>query len=351
MTHFSVVLAVLFASGCSSKFDNNPEEPATKSKFDKMTPYEINGKWYYPKKEPVGTKFKGIASWYGEDYHGKKTANGEIFNMYAKTAAHKTLPMNTMLFVKNVDNGKSTIIRVNDRGPFVDGREIDLSKKSASEIDLVNKGSVESEIIILGYDGLIDDDILRKAQLNNDNKTTNNNNNSSKNNDEKNGIVSNGFDGLGIIDETDNQIDGKISNVVVVPRDEEIEIIDGVGSKYNNNEEDYIPISKQNSKNVSQNNYAYNSKTTTSSKKSNNSSSGKKYYAQILSSSNPDGIIKFIAENERKLPSHLKFIKKEEGGKIKVWIDGFRDEREAREFVKNKEYFDSAFLVIRAGKE
>jgi rare lipoprotein A len=358
ISHISIALTLIFASGCSNKFDeNNREEPVIKSKFDKMTPYEINGKWYYPKKEPLGSKFKGIASWYGEDYHGKKTANGEVFNMYSKTAAHKTLPMNTMLFVKNIDNSKSTIVRVNDRGPFVDGREIDLSKKSASEIELVKSGSVEAEITVLGYDGLIDDDILRKAQMNSDSHTTNTNNSKTKKNqeDDDSGIISNSFDGLGIIDDSEKTT-GKVSNVIVSPRnDEEIEILDA-GSRVRYDQEDFIPVSnsknnKKTSKKQPQTSNQYYASKTNRPKTSDNSltgtGGGKQYYIQVVTSSNPDGITKFIAENERKLPSHLRFIRKEDGGKIKVWVEGFENIQEARDFKDKKEYFPDGMLVIR----
>jgi hypothetical protein len=82
-----------------------------------MRPYNVFGIRYYPFVANVGDQFDGIASWYGPDFHAKKTSNGEIYNMYAMTAAHKTLPMNTVVRVDNLDNGRSTIVRINDRGP------------------------------------------------------------------------------------------------------------------------------------------------------------------------------------------------------------------------------------------
>ena len=94
---------------------------------------------YYPKVEAMGAELRGIASWYGPNFHAKKTSNGEIYNMYAMTAAHKTLPMNTMVRVDNLENGRSAIVRINDRGPFVAGRIIDLSNKAAHKIDMVKK--------------------------------------------------------------------------------------------------------------------------------------------------------------------------------------------------------------------
>ena len=92
----------------------------------------------------------GNASWYGKKFHGRKTSNGETYNMYAKTAAHKTLPMNTVLLVRNLDNGRETVVRVNDRGPFVRGRIIDLSYKAANDVDMVKSGVARTEIIAMG---------------------------------------------------------------------------------------------------------------------------------------------------------------------------------------------------------
>ena len=98
------------------KINNSPEmHRAT------MKPYSVFGVKYYPEIAKIGDKFDGIASWYGPDFHSKKTSNGEIYNMYDMTAAHKTLPMNTVVRVDNLENGKSTIVRINDRGPFVAG--------------------------------------------------------------------------------------------------------------------------------------------------------------------------------------------------------------------------------------
>ncbi|WP_306458745.1 septal ring lytic transglycosylase RlpA family protein [Aliarcobacter vitoriensis] len=122
-----------------------------------MRPYDVFGVRYYPFVANVGDVFDGIASWYGPDFHSKKTSNGEIYNMYAMTAAHKTLPMNTVVRVDNLDNGRSTIVRINDRGPFVAGRIIDLSNKAAHEIDMIRKGTAKVKVTVLGYNGLVDD--------------------------------------------------------------------------------------------------------------------------------------------------------------------------------------------------
>ena len=91
----------------------------------------------------------GIASWYGDDYHGKPTANGEIYDMEALTAAHKTLPFNSLVRVVNRDNGKTVTVRINDRGPFVEGRLIDLSRKAAREIGIITVGLARVDLYVV----------------------------------------------------------------------------------------------------------------------------------------------------------------------------------------------------------
>ncbi|WP_281270395.1 septal ring lytic transglycosylase RlpA family protein [Helicobacter anseris] len=120
-----------------------------------MRPYKIAGKWYYPSRVDIGDIFDGIASWYGPNFHDKKTSNGEVYNMYAHTAASKTLPMNTIVKVYNKENGKITIVRINDRGPFVDGRIIDLSNVAAHDIGMVDKGTTQVRIEVIGFGGLV----------------------------------------------------------------------------------------------------------------------------------------------------------------------------------------------------
>lgn len=95
----------------------------------------------------------GTASWYGKDFHGRPTASGEIYNMYGMTAAHKTLPLGTALDVTNLDNGRQTKVIVNDRGPFVAGRIIDLSYSAAKELDMVGPGIARVSIKVTGRDG------------------------------------------------------------------------------------------------------------------------------------------------------------------------------------------------------
>jgi len=113
-------------------------------------PYQINGKWYQPKKSARDFRERGMASWYGREFHGQKTANGETYDMYAMTGAHKTLPLGTYVSVHNLRNKKKVVIRINDRGPFVRGRIIDLSYEAAKQIGLVGPGTAPVEIVALG---------------------------------------------------------------------------------------------------------------------------------------------------------------------------------------------------------
>jgi rare lipoprotein A len=129
--------------GKQQKKKKRKKRPAT------QRPYVIKGETYHPIPSAEGYEETGFASWYGDPFHGRKTANGETYDMYGVTAAHKTLPMNTMLLVKNMVNGKTTTVRVNDRGPFVDGRIIDLSYTTAQELGVVHHGTEKVQIIAL----------------------------------------------------------------------------------------------------------------------------------------------------------------------------------------------------------
>jgi len=111
-------------------------------------PYQVNGIWYTPEVD-YGYDETGIASWYGADFHGKLTANGETYDMNEVTAAHKTLPMPSLARVTNLENGRSLIVRINDRGPFVAGRIIDLSRRSAQLLGLEGKGTGRVRVQIL----------------------------------------------------------------------------------------------------------------------------------------------------------------------------------------------------------
>ena len=142
-----MILLTLFLNGL---FFATQLPAAQIRKTGTQRPYVINNRKYYPLPSSEGFVEQGIASWYGKDFHGRATSNGETYNMYDITAAHKLLPMHTMLLVQNLDNGRQTIVRVNDRGPFVQGRIIDLSYGSAKKVGLVNAGTARVKITALG---------------------------------------------------------------------------------------------------------------------------------------------------------------------------------------------------------
>jgi len=139
------ILVIFFVAACAT----SPRAPAPRDgelpqgdqggaqKVGK--PYKIAGRWYYPKEEPYYDEI-GLASWYGRKFHGKQTANGETYNMNALTAAHKTLPMPSFVKVTNLSNGRSITLRVNDRGPFVDDRVIDVSRRGAQLLGFQKQG-------------------------------------------------------------------------------------------------------------------------------------------------------------------------------------------------------------------
>ncbi len=113
-------------------------------------PYYIDGVQYVPENQPRNYTQRGIASWYGKKFHGRKTASGEIYNMYAMTAAHKTLPLQTWVKVLNLRNKKEIVVRINDRGPFVRGRVIDLTFTGAKKLGMVKQGTAPVKVIVLG---------------------------------------------------------------------------------------------------------------------------------------------------------------------------------------------------------
>jgi len=111
-------------------------------------PYQIDNVWYYPREQPDYDE-TGIASWYGPTFYGKRTANGETYDGNQLTAAHRTLPMPVNVRVTNLQNGKSIIVRVNDRGPYARGRIIDLSKRAAELLDVVQTGTARVRVTYL----------------------------------------------------------------------------------------------------------------------------------------------------------------------------------------------------------
>lgn len=114
-----------------------------------MRPYQVRGVWYTPRYDPDYDE-KGVASWYGEQFHNRNTANGELFDMERITAAHKTLPLPSMVEVTDLETGRKIKVRVNDRGPFVDGRIIDLSKGAAEKLGIHRKGVARVRVRYLG---------------------------------------------------------------------------------------------------------------------------------------------------------------------------------------------------------
>ena len=154
MKYLSLVMCAAFLSACvggtqlsasrlQSTFSGVPEQQAVPREYKNFVkvgkPYTIMGKTYYPKYEPDYNEV-GVASWYGPGFHGKRTANGEIFNENGFTAAHTTLPMPSLVQVVNLENGRNLVVRINDRGPFKDDRIIDLSKASARELGVLQNG-------------------------------------------------------------------------------------------------------------------------------------------------------------------------------------------------------------------
>lgn len=126
-----------------------PPAPVLKSPAG-TKPYTIGGKTYKPILDAQGYSEEGIASWYGQDFHGKTTASGEVYDMNAMTAAHKLLPFGTQLKVTNLNNNRSIVVRINDRGPFVGNRVIDLSRKGAAELDMLTAGTAPVRIVSVG---------------------------------------------------------------------------------------------------------------------------------------------------------------------------------------------------------
>ncbi len=116
-------------------------------------PYQINGVWYYPAADPSYDQ-TGIASWYGAAFHGKMTADGEIFDPNALTAAHQTLPLPTYARVTDLENGRSIVVRINDRGPFVNGRIIDLSRRSAQLLGFEQQGTARVRVQAVSSGGV-----------------------------------------------------------------------------------------------------------------------------------------------------------------------------------------------------
>jgi len=154
-----IILIVIFISGCSQKrfkYKRHHKSYTSKARqIATMRCYTVLGKTYRPTYVKVGDTMVGVSSWYGPNFHGKMTSSGERYNMYAMTAAHKTWPMDTMVRVQNLENGKSTIVRINDRGPFVKNRILDCSYAAGKKIGIDRKGTARVKLTVVGFAGKI----------------------------------------------------------------------------------------------------------------------------------------------------------------------------------------------------
>src|SRR4051794_37428148 len=165
-----IALAALGLVGCAeTTLVTNGSKIATEDRnsvppYKLGRPYQIDGAWYYPKVD-YDYNESGIASWYGPDFHGKSTANGEIFDQKALTAAHKTLPMPTIVRVTNLENGRSIEVRINDRGPFKNNRVIDLTRRGAQLLGFEGQGTARVRVQVMKEDSILLANKVGGAQL------------------------------------------------------------------------------------------------------------------------------------------------------------------------------------------
>ncbi len=147
-----IIFILVINMSCAPRYDVAVvDTPQSRQLKGHQRPYVVNGTRYDPIRNHVGFIEEGRASWYGKKFHGRKTSNGEVYNMYAMTAAHKTLPMGVYVRVTNKLTGQQTVVRVNDRGPFVAGRIIDLSYTAAKKVGVAGPGTAPVRIEALGY--------------------------------------------------------------------------------------------------------------------------------------------------------------------------------------------------------
>lgn len=154
---FILLLLALILTSCAkppreipSASISTPPSETTRPVPGWLRPYTIFGKTYYPLPKAEGYEEECVASWYGPGFHGRQAAGGEIYNMYEFTAAHKILPIGTFVLVTNLENGRQLVVRINDRGPFVEDRCLDLSYASARELGIIGKGTARVKIVALG---------------------------------------------------------------------------------------------------------------------------------------------------------------------------------------------------------
>jgi len=144
-----------YATRVEDRAEARSEQPtrsaaaAARPKRGTMKPYQVNGRWYEPAEQPDYDEV-GLASWYGSAHHGRPTATGEVFDQWAISGAHKTLPLPSIVEVTNLDTGKAIRVRLNDRGPFVDGRIVDLSRAAAERLGFDRKGVTRVRVRYVG---------------------------------------------------------------------------------------------------------------------------------------------------------------------------------------------------------
>ena len=166
-TSYLILFTALALQACSSSRykinqDHGPSDPVDvsdvknavpkeepRSKYGNPKTYKVLGKWYKVRESSAGYKEKGLASWYGKKFHGHRASSGETYDMYAMTAAHKTLPLPTYVRVTHLENGRSIIVKVNDRGPFHEGRIIDLSYSAAKKLGVTATGTAPVEVVAI----------------------------------------------------------------------------------------------------------------------------------------------------------------------------------------------------------
>lgn len=146
----AVAVVAAWAAGCAHTPAYTPVSvPPTAGVYKIGQPYQIQGTWYYPREQPDYDE-TGVASWYGPTFYGQQTANGEVFDANALTAAHRTLPMPVNVRVTNLENGRSLVLRVNDRGPFARGRIIDVSEQAAKLLGFYQRGTARVRVTYVG---------------------------------------------------------------------------------------------------------------------------------------------------------------------------------------------------------
>ena len=149
-----VAVLALALAACGTTPSQPPAPDGSGGTYKLGRPYKIGGIWYYPKEDPNYDEV-GMASWYGPKFHGRRTANGEVFDMNQLTAAHTTLPMPSFVRVTNLDNGRSLKLRINDRGPFAKGRIIDVSRRGAQLLGFEKQGVARVRVQVINPDGTL----------------------------------------------------------------------------------------------------------------------------------------------------------------------------------------------------